>query len=133
MSDWREILFRGRTLIGTEWVVGDLSRVVHDDGRCYVFPADSYDGPDFYEVDPDTVGEFTGLTDKNGVKIFAGDIVRWKRMRKYVIGFDRGAFCFMNFGNSPLNYPIKHFASEEIKVIGNIHDNLELLEGGGAE
>jgi len=153
----REILFRGRSLIGNEWIEGDLSRVVHDDGRCYVFPVDSYDGPDFYEVDPGTVGEFTGLTDKNSVKIFEGDIVESED--KIIDGIFWFQVCFgicggtqnvlhevgyMGFYLQPVGETAKKYAcfgirndivfwikqKEGIKVIGNIHDNPELLEGG---
>ncbi len=131
MSDMREILFRGRTLIETKWVVGDLSRVVHDDGRCYVFPADGYDSPDFYEVDPETVGEYTGLTDDNGAKIFEGDLIEYDSKTfemKYIDGF--ATFDLRSVDNMSLAPRITTNTVHRMRVIGNIHDNPELLEGG---
>ncbi len=67
----REILFRGRQKGGTEWFEGDLSFLVHDKRECYIFPPDGYNSPDCYEVDPDTVGQYTGSKDKNGKKSLA--------------------------------------------------------------
>ncbi len=145
----REILFRGKQIRGSEWFVGDLSRVVHDDGRCYVFPSDGYNSPDWYEVDPEIVGRYTGLTDKNGVKIFEGDIV----FAKYKDGYEAGRFE-VKFGkcggiknvNHDVGYigfyfkeitdsvslsrddPLYWINEYECEVIGNVHDNPELLE-----
>ena len=147
----REILFRGKRLNGDGWVYGDLSYHVHD-GEVYVFPGDGYDSPDRYEVDPATVGQYTGLTDRTGKRIFDGDIVSAKNeilqeTYKFLVKFGMcGGVENVDF---PVGYPCFFF--EEItntippefmmrqdplyflnaykcEVVGNIHDNPELLE-----
>lgn len=71
------------------------------------------------EVIPETVGQHTGLTDKNGKKIFEGDIMR---NAGNVVEFCSDSFCIN--GDCPLSYWTK------TEIIGNIHDNPELLKGG---
>lgn len=141
----REILFRGKRLNGDGWVYGDLSYHVHD-GEVYVFPEDGYDSPDCYEVDPSTIGQYTGLTDKNGVKIFEGDIVRyiyepgegfWNANQLSVIVWEYTGFMldgiigtnkFALLQGWLVSVPCdKNF----FEVIGNIHDNQELLKETG--
>ena len=130
----REILFRGKRLDNGEWVKGYYIKAthhwhnngIHEDwiavdtiqngGWCNVRGK--------YAVIPETVGQYTGLTDKNGKKIFEGDIVIHPS-GTFVVKFLQGSFCF---GLNDL-YP-KHTRSE---VIGNIHDNPELLRNDGAD
>jgi len=129
----REILFRGKQLYGDGWAYGDLSSIVQD-GRPYIFPADGYDSPDFYEVDPATVGQYTGLTDKNGVKIFEGDIVRSggfgypdkHQERTYKVKYSTECARFLTILPNGVFNPT---GFQDCEVIGNIHDNPELLEG----
>ncbi len=126
----REILFRGKQLNGTEWFEGDLSHFVHSDGRFYVFPADGYNSPDWYEVDPDTVGLYTGLTDKRGAKIFEGDIVRHKDRTLHEVVFERrnGNAYFGWTINELETWLFDRYFLCQLEVIGNIYDNPELLE-----
>ena len=124
----REILFRGKRLDNGEWVLGDL----HHRGREVVIT--SFYTKTYATVDPATVGQFTGLDDKNGRRIFEGDLCLCDRhindsfdKTVFEISFDplRGYYGESNWGNE---FDADSF--EMCEVIGNIHDNHELLEGG---
>lgn len=67
----REIKFRGKRLDNGEWIEGDLLRM---NGHWFIFPDPAPGGIDKYEVDPATVGQHTGLKDKNGTDVWEGDI-----------------------------------------------------------
>ena len=145
----RDILFRGKRIDNGEWVDGCLA--AHD-LICPNYPEDTSNATgDYYgqtpyvgfvEVDPETVGQFTGLTDENGRRIFEGDIVRFAERRiggedvsiVEQVGFDEGGFCthryFLN--NWLRNGLGENTKLEGIEVIGNIHDNLELLKDSNA-
>ena len=90
------------------------------------------------EVIPETVGQFTDLTDKNGAMIFEGDICRfreWNKGEMCWIGkilFDNQQFAIAGPPNkecnSPFHFPLSRINSNDIEIIGNIHNNPELLE-----
>lgn len=135
----REILFRGKNYDG-EWIEGFF---VHQ-GRCYeIYHKDYEEFPSRF-IEPKTVGQYTGLTDKNGRKIFEDDIIRVKCSIRCPIGvgnflrigtydidyiasviFDDCHFCLAKANGEIYKIPL---SSENIEVIGNIHDNPELLE-----
>lgn len=142
----REILFRGRGIQFRYWHEGEL---INTAGKIppympMILETDERGNSSAYDVDPDTVGQFTGLTDKNGTKIFEGDILKIAKQSD-----GTGTYYF-----PPLDYPVNvvvkwdmcawmwetlckdkryigfpeawcHYVCE---VIGNIHDDSESLE-----
>ena len=132
----REILFRGKRLDNGEWVEGAFIGK-YDPLLCisYAFivaqkPKDSF--VMWYAVDPSTVGQYTGLCDKNGKKIFEGDIVRsiWNEAKLVLFCTENVASCgccFPAFEGS--GFKAEGLNLKDCWVIGNIHDNPELLKG----
>lgn len=132
----REILFRGKRVNNGEWTEGDL---IQSRDKTYIHPkANSFRVSEtglsklivLREVYPETVGEYTGLTDKKGKKIFEGDIIICDTsMYRHVTGivkYSENASCYyIEVLNSSNDYL---FNCENILIIGNIHDNPELLE-----
>lgn len=133
----REILFRAKREDNGEWVYGYYVRMPDAAGsvhRMYV-PAENPDESNhvFY-IDPQTVDRYTGLTDKNGAKIFEKDIVEADfgiaGMNKLVVEFETGAFYLCH--NARLMYLLRNW-HDYVEVVGNIYDNPELLGGDGNE
>ena len=127
----REILFRGKRADNGKWEYGDLwcnpygKRVV-----CVVSPINDQGTTGGNEVDPETVGQYTGLTDKNGRKIFEGDIVRYGDTIHRVVFEQRNGTAYFGLVYSSFEtLPFGHYQDlKQIKIIGNIYDNPELLE-----
>ena len=167
----REILFRGKRTDNSEWVEGFLhikyfQEVPRDR---YVIEYETEPTKEWKpkymvaEIIPETVGQYTGLTDKNGKKIFEGDIFKfpdevfesyytscgteynsWTVENYGVVGFceDTGRFDFVEykFNENSVeaelheNHDIEFYEFvSDLEVIGNIHDNPELMKGGVEE
>lgn len=136
----REILFRGKRVDNGEWIYGDVIQFpMHGIVRIIEQNSDNDGSYGDSEIDCDTLGQFTGLTDKNGKKIFEGDIVK-------ITGFHTTAIAAVKYGsaseksthwgwyfddNDGHTYFLmsKAFCKDyNAIIIGNIHDNPELLE-----
>lgn len=128
----REILFRGKRIDTGAWVYGQYAYLLNartEDGEPIRHMI--VDGTPFGQtVDPSTVGQYTGLTGKNGNKVFEGDICKGSNIlhtsRKiYQVRFEDGLFGLYDDGGTLWHYD--HI--DDVEVIGNIYDNPELLEG----
>lgn len=152
----REILFRGKRVDNGEWTEAQTFMCAKNvDGSEKAFylgarnPMIQYDdkfgnigiletdtsSPIFYKVIPETVGQYIGLNDKNGKKIFEGDFLRKisKYNNKSYYGLVRSEVwncgcCHPVYGWSTYNDSVDLSIHDECEVIGNIHDNPELRE-----
>lgn len=129
----REFLFRGKRTDNGEWVYGDLEQIPSQKW-CGISLQNS--SKDVYTVDPNTVGQYTGLTDKNGKKIFEGDILLTDLSNPYsVVVFKNGCFMQKLEDSGEVFYDIFYPTENEDTsvypyniVCGNIYDNPELLK-----
>ena len=153
----REILFRGKRKDTGEWVHGNYAFTDNNDKQHFIFQNKAFE----YEAIPEIVGQYTGLTDKNGKKIFEGDIVQYLTYDDFdcqsVVKFgeykqdgsdgEYGAKNCLGFYVEVDNFTCPDWCenepecfsdyrkqqnileiANECEVIGNIHDNTELLE-----
>ncbi|EHP8576278.1 hypothetical protein KP910_002943 [Listeria monocytogenes] len=142
----REIEFRGQNING-HWAHGNLAIIKEKLDRAEIgaYISNSAGAPFAYQVRPETIGQYTGLKDKNGKKIFEGDVVTaFSNINKYTDSFAgdvEPTFCFTSivcdgacfkttYKGEP-SYVLNQNVSSLIKhmeIIGNIHENPELLE-----
>jgi len=128
----RDIKFRGKRIDNGEWVYGNLVQTTK--GCAYILetpsfiPALTLPTEEFIEVYPESVGQYTGLKAKKGKEIYEGDIVRYEG-RSYQIVYDSDRSAEFRFNAS---YTLSNILSKTLQnpfeVIGNMHDNPELLK-----
>lgn len=148
----REITFRGKRIDNGEWVEGNLlgkELIIPHGQTLYKSPENHLIAIDvlMYTVDPATVGQYTGLTDKNGKRIFEGDIFHIEDEILGVVIFKDGGFRMEEYGlcgtwtESGFDEcgggwgiiecePLDWYTIGDMEIIGNIHDNPELLKEG---
>ena len=153
----REVLFRGKRTVNGEWIEGAYSPFNwnflgerEENPQIIIISDDKNIDGLWHEVIPETVGQYTGLTDKNGVKIFEGDILRgfeypfrsnsdgeFNYFAEIVWFDDSSAFGIYTFKNPKSNVRgisegntdyLEYFNADKWEVIGNIHDNPEILK-----
>lgn len=113
----REIKFRGKRVYNGEWVYGyyvcDLlgHHIIESNGFCY-------------NIIPETVGQFTGLTDKNGTEIFEGDILKYAKDEAYKVVYDdkEAHYAIMGIFGETYNSTLNSRKASYLNVIGNIHE-----------
>ena len=129
----REIKFRGKRLDNGDWTYGWL--VIEQNGTAWI--SKYFHKGEWEQVDPETVGQFTGLKDKNSVEIYEGDILHieihnWSRKNDVIasenecVEFRDGKFGFL-WGYRREFKTVSCFCETTFEVIGNVHENSKLL------
>lgn len=144
----REIKFRAKNLVDNQWHYGSYVYTNDDKNNPFsstpfkekhhiieYFPGDwNLGGWEAIEIDPDTLGQFTSLKDKNGKDIYEGDILSFgwdlesESKDLLEVRFVRGVFAFLWNGNLDDECPVNAPTHEWATVVGNIHDNPDLIE-----
>lgn len=141
----REVKFRGKDIENENgWRYGSL--IVYPDGNRVIVEFDKDENELSYDVSSDTVGQFTGKYDKNGNEIYEGDLIKspsghvytvifgtWihdekKEFPKIIDKYEHTGWCISLDGNTPCELLDSEVCSGVI--VGNVHDNPELLKGG---
>ena len=131
----RDIIFRGMNE-NKQMIEGYFFQIWEE---CFILWGTTNGVPNMTKVDPATVGQFTGLCDKNGVKIFEGDVVTYpdgdggyeycdETINSGVVTWGDESALFYITNNYSAEFPDMWDRVDEMEVIGNIHDNEELLK-----
>lgn len=136
-----QVKFRGKRAGGDEWLIGDLNHIF---GKVFIYPREEdapLNSPDWFEVEPSSIGMFAGLTDKHGKEIFVGDIISRNDVYSayiHTVTFDKGKFIASNrirpeshkwLSDNSASYDLYFLFSsiKDFEIIGNATDNPELL------
>ena len=127
----REIKFRGVDIADGEWIYGSLVKVGKD---YHILGKGETEAHEYNIVDEESIGQYTGLKDKNGKEIYEGDILKYKRNDiseenfKLYWNEKMSAFYLQNILWPDDDIPVKYYRIENFEIIGNIFENKELLD-----
>jgi uncharacterized phage protein (TIGR01671 family) len=133
----REIVFRGKDSITKRWVYGALVQQQDDPLRekAFIISYSNYQFGDFseavmHEVDPETVGQYTGFVDKNSKKIFEGDILSIYNSKAFLFAVEWNNQYVLKCTTNGVSDNILNVieSSEDVEVVGNIYDNPEPIK-----
>lgn len=120
----REIIFRGKSIESGEWLYGDYAP------RTSLYHANIFTKENYLEgvaVDEETVGQYTGLTDKNGRRIFEGDIIADKN-ELFSVRWSEKISGFVAVGEHRMQPSMNQGTMKYCEVVGNIYDNDESMQ-----
>lgn len=139
----REILFRGKSIESGEWLYGSLLQLNCECNNARIFPVNAKNVHESISINSKTIGQFTGLIDKNGKKIFENDVVRLEKdccvtktttTASGSVVFEDGAFYVSQitgidrtWENSFYGPDGRYFSWEDLEIVGNSIDNPELV------
>lgn len=135
----REILFRGKDSITKRWAYGALVQQQDDllKEKAFIISYSNYQFGDFseavmHEVDPETVGQYTGFVDKKGKKIFEGDILSIYNSKAFLFAVEWNNQYVLKCTTNGVSDNILNVieSPEDVEVVGNIYDNPELIKDG---
>ena len=129
----REIKFRGMDIVNNKWLYGNLEiPLINQSKSKHFIIGYSYGQYQKHEVDPKTIGQYTGLKDRNCKEIYEGDLLQHPNGTIAEIQYsdDLAAFVavYVQNSNTEMDYLDKEIVSK-CKIVGNIYENPELLEG----
>jgi uncharacterized phage protein (TIGR01671 family) len=122
----REILFKAKRIDNGEWIMGGI---IERDDKAYIVGISKKLRIDGVEVDPNTICQYTGLTDKNGNKIWENDVVNNLEDEEIVKCVWDSSNCEYILDNAFVQFGLGYCVGAELEVIGNIFDNPELIGG----
>lgn len=133
MKNMRELLFRGKGTVDGNWIIGDgihRPKSINYKGRVFIGGIEEK-ADEWFEVDPGTIGQYTGLNDKNGSRIFEGDILVGYNTYNFKVCIEDGhAVIKWEDSGEKLteNLESEYIKENDVVIIGNHWDNPELLE-----
>ena len=122
----REIIFRGQRADNGEWVYGFLTKMW---GEYHIVDGNNENSA--YEVIPETIGQYTGIINKNGKKVFEGDVVEYAGSCGEIVFVERRGAFMSNEKDMYCEWlsNLPQYGTGIMEIIGNIYDNKEILEG----
>lgn len=129
----REIIFRGKRIDNNEWIYGlittQIEKGITEKKLLSAITSNSF-GVGEHQVDTETIGQYTGLTDKKGKKIFEGDIIKARHNEYlYIVKYEDCGFVIEDKWGSRIKQHQDSVNRLECEIVGNIWDNPEIIKG----